>query len=642
MRKYCFLLLACVMAAALRAQTLHVCVGQVTYQIPAAQAGDMVYANGTTLTILDKTFALADIDSMYVDNTAVTDNAVAVVYNGTTAQVRVAGNVMQYLSEVSVNGAHVAIVQRDDLASEITYTLSGTSANGSFYMDGSYKASLVLSDLTLTCADSAAVNIENGKRINIDIEGTCTLSDSEASGGKGTMMVNGHSEITGSGTLNLYGYAKHAFWGDEYVQVKKSMTGAINVRYAAKDGFNVNQYFEQNGGSLTISGTLDDGIQVAADDEEAGYVNIQGGSLDINVTGAGVKGIKADGSITIDDEKASPTVTIVNSGTGTWDSDDSEVKGAACMSSNAHITIGGGTITLTATGNGGKGLKCDSVLTITDGALTVTTSGKQYVNMGGTTVYDGTYTGSFDNLADAYSSAPKGIKVGIKADDNNGTAVGDILISGGTVSVTCTGKQEGSEGIESKNTMTISGGTVAVNTYDDAINTASNLYISGGAVTAVASNNDGLDANANIYISGGTVAAYGGSAPECGIDAAEGYQMVFTGGTILGVGGTSATPTSSSSTQAYVSTSGSVTAGSTISLASGTTTLASFTVPSTYATSSSGVSRAGFGGFGGQQGGGSTYILISTPSMSTGTTYTVTSGSSSTTATAVQYGSQGR
>jgi hypothetical protein len=36
-------------------------------------------------------------------------------------------------------------------------------------------------------------------------------------------------------------------------------------------------------------------------------VNIQGGSLDINVTGAGVKGIKADGSITIDDEKASPT-----------------------------------------------------------------------------------------------------------------------------------------------------------------------------------------------------------------------------------------------------------------------------------------------------------------------------------------------
>jgi hypothetical protein len=55
---------------------------------------------------------------------------------------------MQYLSEVSVNGAHVAIVQRDDLASEITYTLSGTSANGSFYMDGSYKASLVLSDLT--------------------------------------------------------------------------------------------------------------------------------------------------------------------------------------------------------------------------------------------------------------------------------------------------------------------------------------------------------------------------------------------------------------------------------------------------------------------------------------------------------------
>ncbi|MBM6993575.1 MAG: carbohydrate-binding domain-containing protein [Prevotella sp.] len=626
-------------SVAASAQTLNIVSGGVVYAVPAAQAGDMIYQDGTTLTVMNKTFNITDIDSIYIDNSAVTDDAVDVTYSGTTATVRVAGNIMQYLAEAKADGAYVTLVQSSDLAREITYTLSGTSDNGSFYMDGSYKATVVLNGLTLTSTDSAAVNIENGKRINLDIEGTNTLKDSESSGGKGALMVNGHSEITGSGTLNLYGYAKHAYWADEYVQLKASMTGAINVLYAAKDGLSINQYYVQNGGTVNISGVLDDGIQVSADDEETGYVTLSGGSLTIAATAAGSKGIKADGSISINNAKSTPTLTITNSGTGKWDSDDSEVKGSACLSSDANITIDAGTISLTATGNGGKGMSCDSVLTVNGGELTVATSGKQYVNIGGTQAYDGTYSGNFDSLADAYSSSPKGIKVGIKADDNGGVAVGDIQINGGTVKVSATGQQDGSEGMECKNTITISGGTVSVNSYDDAINAAKNIYIKGGTVTAVGSNNDGIDANANIYISGGTVMAYGGSSPECGLDAAEGYQMYFTGGTILAVGGSSSTPTSSSSTQPYVNTTGSVSANSTISIVSGSTTLASFTVPSTYSASgsTSGSNRPG-GGFGGGMG-GSTYILISTPDMVTGSSYTVSSGSSSSTATAVQYGS---
>lgn len=38
------------------AQTLHVVVGQVTYDFPAAQTGDMTYQDGTTLTIMGRTF----------------------------------------------------------------------------------------------------------------------------------------------------------------------------------------------------------------------------------------------------------------------------------------------------------------------------------------------------------------------------------------------------------------------------------------------------------------------------------------------------------------------------------------------------------------------------------------------------------
>lgn len=375
------------------AQPLNVVVGEVTYKIPASQAGSMDYADGSRLTILGKTFQLKEVTRMYVDHSDVTDNSVNVTYNGSAAAVTVAGNCMSHL-DVTVNGSAVSIVQDETVDTEISYLLSGASDNGSFYMDGHYKATVVFDNLSLICADSAAVNIENGKRIAIQLVGESTLKDSKASQGKGALMVNGHSEFDGDGTLNLYGYAKHAYWADEYVQLKKKFTGTINILYAKKDGLNVNQYFLQNGGHFNVSGTLDDGIQVSADDEEGGYATISGGSLTIDVTAAGSKGLKCDGNITIDDSKSAPTVTITNSGKGKWDSDDQEVKGAACMSSDANVTIAAGQISLTATGSGGKGLKCDSTLTITGGDLSVTTTGTTYVNIGGNQEYDGNYRGN--------------------------------------------------------------------------------------------------------------------------------------------------------------------------------------------------------------------------------------------------------
>lgn len=485
------------------AQTLNVVVGEVTYKIPASQAGSMDYADGSRLTILGKIFQLKEVTRMYVDHSDVADNSVSVTYNGSAAAVTVAGNCMSHL-DVTVNGSAVSIVQDETVDTEISYSLSGASDNGSFYMDGHYKATVVFDNLSLTCADSAAVNIENGKRIAIQLVGESTLKDSKASQGKGALMVNGHSEFDGDGTLNLYGYAKHAYWADEYVQLKKKFTGTINILYAKKDGLNVNQYFLQNGGHFNVSGTLDDGIQVSADDEEGGYATISGGSLTIDVTAAGSKGLKCDGNITIDDSKSAPTVTITNSGKGKWDSDDQEVKGAACMSSDANVTIAAGQISLTATGSGGKGLKCDSTLTITGGDLSVTTTGTTYVNIGGNQEYDGNYRGQLDRLDDAYTTSPKGIKVGIKATESStGLPVGDIQISGGNIHVTCSGQQDGSEGIESKGTLTISGGTIDCNTYDDAINSSSHMYIKGGTITVYSSGNDGLDSNGNLYFSGG-------------------------------------------------------------------------------------------------------------------------------------------
>ena len=205
------------------AQTLNVNVGNVTYQFPASQTGDMTYADGTTLTIMGKVFTISDITSITVDKSEVTDNTVSIAYNGTSATVTVAGNVARYLTP-TVSGAHVSIAQSDDLADEITYTLSGTSSDGEFYMSGSYKATVELNGLTLTNTSpvysGAAVHIQNGKRINVKvITGTTnTLVDAAIGSQKGCLYVKGHAEFKQKGTLNVTGNVKHGIKAGEYIR----------------------------------------------------------------------------------------------------------------------------------------------------------------------------------------------------------------------------------------------------------------------------------------------------------------------------------------------------------------------------------------------------------------------------------------
>ena len=634
MKKVIPLIISLLLAIAVQAQTLNVVVGSVTYQFPAEQAGEMTYADGTTLTILNKAFTLSDITKMYIDDATVTDNQVGVVYSGTSAAVTVAGNVAQYIT-ASVSGAHVNIEQSTDLAQEITYKLSGTSTDGEFYMSGSYKATLELNGLTLTnstpVSSGAAIHIQNGKRINIKVvEGTTnTLTDAASGSQKGCLYVKGHAEFKQKGTLNVYGNVKHAIKAGEYITVKNA---TINVKSAAGDGINCAQFFAMESGKVSISGTSDDGIQCDLEgtestgettdheDEDSGNIYIAGGTLTIDVTATAAKGIKCEGDMQI----SGGSITVTTSGSGEWDSTDQETKAAACMSADGSICISGGELNLTSTGSGGKGIKCDDTLIISDGTVTVKTTGGLYYNNG--TTENTNYTGDTDRISSSYYSSPKGIKAGTKTENgNNTTYSGDLQITGGTVNVTTTGNN--GEGIESKNTLTISGGTVTVNSQDDGINSARAMYLKGGTITVVAKNNDAIDANANMYISGGTIIACGAQGAECGLDAAEGYHLYITGGNVLAIAANNNSVTSTSGSQCVVSASGSVSANNTVSVKSGSTTLVSFTVPSGYTSSSS-------GGFGPGGGNSRKSVLISCAGMTSGSTYTVTLGSTSTTAKA--------
>lgn len=546
MKKIYTILSMLVLTIAAVAQTLNVNIGNVTYQFPASQTGDMTYSEGTTLTIMGKTFNIEDISSMKVDDTEVKDNTVNVAYNGSSATVTVAGNVAQYLT-VTQSGAHVSIEQSSDLAEEITYTLSGTSTDGEFYMAGSYKATIELDGVTLTNVtpvySGAAVHIQNGKRIKVKpLTGTTsTLTDAAGGSQKGCLYIKGHAEFAQKGTLNVVGNVKHGIKTGEYFTIKNS---TINITSAVGDGISCNQFFLMESGTINISGTGDDGIQcdlegtestgetTEHEDEDTGNFYISGGNITVNCTATAAKGIKSAGDINI----TGGTFNITTTGGGTWDTDDLETKAACGISADGNINISGGTIASTATGSGGKGIKCDGFLTITDGEITVKTSGGLYYNNG--TTENTNYTGNTDNVNSDYYSSPKGIKAGLKTQSGNSyTYSGGIVITGGTIDVTTTGRN--GEGIESKNTMEISGGQITVNSYDDAINAAQDLTINDGYVYAHANNNDGIDTNGNCYIKGGLIFAIGASSPEVGIDAnsEEQKKLYFTGGTLVAIGG---------------------------------------------------------------------------------------------------------
>ena len=253
---------------------------------------------------------------------------VSIVYNGTTATVSIPEGAEQYVSCTSGESSHVILNQSelvgDNTSGEITYTLSGTSENGGFTLKGKYKATIELNNLTLTNLSGAAINIQDGKRIKIEVKKgtTNSLEDAKNDDTKGCIHCEGHLEFKKTGTLNIVGNNSHAVYSKEYLQIAKP---TINITKAKKDGFHCKYYFWiEDAATVNISGVKDDGIQVEVDDknpytgslpnhededadvdENSGYFYQDAGMLTISDFGGFA--IKADGKV------------IINGGTQNFD-----------------------------------------------------------------------------------------------------------------------------------------------------------------------------------------------------------------------------------------------------------------------------------------------------------------------------------
>ena len=393
MKRYLLTGLFALLVAGISAQTLTVSQGCVHTIFAAEQISEIGISDGAMLTIGGVDYAVSETDSIVVDQRQAPTASVEVTWKADGPVVMLAGDVAPWIS-ISIEGNHVTATAAEELDEEVSYTLSGTASNASFTLQGSYKSTIVLNNLSLTSNSGPALNILNGKRIAVIVPDGTTNSFADAAGGthKAALFINGHAEWSGGGTVSVKGLTKHAYASDEYTQLKEDF-GKFIVTGATGDGMHIGQYFSQQAGSVTISGCSGDGIDCEKTkdntDELNGQMLISGGTINVNIGTAGdVKAMKSDSLMTI----TGGTITLTGSGAGQKGiktGTDLLVKQASGSTVNITITMTGGVYhSGQADESKTRGIKVDRDFTFDGGTIKVTTGGNKAKDV----VVDGTYT----------------------------------------------------------------------------------------------------------------------------------------------------------------------------------------------------------------------------------------------------------
>lgn len=501
----------------------------------------------TSFDIEVDTTALSETETIPTDDEDYVENnsftnVVSIVFNGSLATW--SGSVDGVT--VTVDGADVVVTSS---ASAVCLNVSGTTSDGFLKIYSDKKFELVLNGVSITNPDGAALNIQSKKR------GYVVLAD-----GTTSTLVDGidYADETSDEDMKatLFSEGKLLFSG----------SGRLCVYANCKAGIRSDDYvLFRPGNNVYVKATSGNGIK----GNDAIY--IKGGVINVEASAAASKALSSDGLVQIDGGRT----TAITTGTGEYDSSEGDVSGSAGVKADSVFVMNGGTLLCKSTGQGGKGISCDREIMVNGGTVMLITSGQKY---------------SYGS----YSTSPKGMK-----------SDGAMYLNGGTIMVRATGG-EGSEGIESKSTLNITGGVVESYCYDDAINSVSNMTVSGGSVFAYSTANDGIDSNASLYVTGGLVIACGTSQPEGGIDCDEG-TFYLSGGTVIGLGGASSSPSASTASQPAIVVGGNQLAGDTyltLGTSDGTNVFA-FLVPRTY----------------------SSYVLfLTSPELSRGSSYTLASG----------------
>lgn len=409
-----------------------------------------------------------------------------------------------------------------------------------------------------------------------------------------------------------------------------------------------------NGSSVVITKT-DDGVTISSTVSDKVKYELSGhleGTLTVSSSSAYqlyFDGVTINGTAgpALDLESASKVFIVSAAGTTNTLTDSASrtlTMKAALYGKGSMVFSGGGT--LSVNGSYKHGIFSNDYIRVRGGTLNVAVSARDAVrSVNGFIFDDGNLTVKATGTTTDDES--KGIKV--EGAETTGVGKGFVVINGGTINVTSVGKAITAawdldedaattttsddpspyvevnrgiitltttgtpyeytsggttvscspEGIEAKSKLTINSGYLTIKTTDDALNAGASGVINGGYLYCASSDNDAIDSNGPLTIAGGVLVAIGAGQPEGPFDCDQ-NKFLISGGTFVGIGGTTSTPTATQNTIVL----GNLASGSVMSLrAADGTSAFSYAVPQTCTT-----------------------MVVSSPEIKTGTAYTVCTG----------------
>lgn len=473
-----------------------------------------------------------------------------------------------------------------------TYVVSGKLNNGQIIVDAKAEGTvrIVLNGAEITSADSspiyvksvdkAVISLEKGTENIITDVASYVLEDEATGEPNSALFSKDDLTINGEGKLTVNGNYNNGITSKDDLKI----TGGTIVVKSIDDGIMGKDIVAIKEGNITVNAG-GDGIKATNDTEEGkGIVAIEGGTFNITSTNDGIQAqtsvLVTAGDFTINSGGGSSNAPVRaqeemgpwGGGNGPVQTTETESQSSKAIKSPKDITISGGTFKIDSADDA---MHSNNSITIDGGDFTIT-SGDDGIHSDATlTINDGkiNITKSYEGIESAVVTVAGGDIHVVASDDgfnagggNNGSSPNNFSASGNY-------------------SLNINGGYVVVDSIGDSLDANGSIYMTDGTVIVSGPTGDGngaLDYDVAFEMSGGFLVSAGSSGmAQAPSDTSTQYSIIMnysqgqSAGTLVHLedseGNTIATFAPSKDYQSVVITSPEIKNGGTYTLYSGGT-----------------------------------------------------------------------
>ena len=444
------------------------------------------------------------------------------------------GGITGETAGVAINGQTVTITE------EGTYVFSGTLSEGQIVVDADdAKVQIVLDNVDITCASSAAVYVKSAEKVFVTLaegsQNTLRNTDEYVAVDDNNIdaVIFSKSDLTlnGTGSLTIVSAEGHGIVSKDDLKI----TGGTYDITAAGHALSGKDSVRIADGTFVLTAGKDGIHSENEDNEEKGYIYIADGDFTITSDGDGM-----DASNIVQIEDGTFDITAGGGAANSLKTHESDMPGGpgGGMPQNGERPDGedmpemgekpdGANMpemgekpdgenmpqdtTTDESGTSTKGIKAGGGMYLNGGTYQIDSADDSIHSNANITIADGTYT--LETGDD-----------GVHADDA-------LIVNGGTITVT-----ESYEGLEGL-TVTINDGTIDITARDDGINAAGEKMELNGGYIHILAGGDGVDSNGDLTINGGEIYIDGPSDNgNSAIDYGDRSSAYVNGGTLVAIG----------------------------------------------------------------------------------------------------------